>query len=160
MEHIEGYAPFICQKDSPVPPRSGWSFRRGASLVADPQVKVTLSAAQSLLPCSSITFTSPNLSSTLATFEATGGWSRGRPVFRNCEGKVAWVGHSAWIVTQESVMERGERVRRKEVTMRRIPVLESYLIFITKAKVGAGERVQRWDGSPLSSECSRHLVAS
>ena len=118
VEHIEGYVPFICRKDSPVPPRSGWSFRRGASLVADPLVKVTLSAAQSFLPCSSITFTSPNLKSTLATFEATRGWSQGRPVFRNCEGLVAWVGHSAWIVTQESVMERGERVRRKEVTIK------------------------------------------
>ena len=111
VEHIEGYVPFICRKDSPVPPRSSWSFRRGVTLVADPLVKVTLSAT-SFLRCSSITFTSPTFDS---TFEATGGWSRGRPVFRNREGLVAWVGHTAWIITQESVMERGERVRRKEV---------------------------------------------
>jgi len=116
VEHTEGYVPFICRKDSPVPPRCSWSFRKGATLVADPLVKVTLSA-QSLLPCSSISFTSPTLNSTLATFEATGGWSRGRPVFRNCDGLVAWVGQSAWIITQESVMERGGRVRRREVTI-------------------------------------------
>ena len=116
VEHTEGYVPFISRKDSPVPPRSSWSFRKGATLVSDPLVKVTLST-QSLLCCSSISFTSPTLNS---TFEATGGWSRGRPVFRNSQGLVAWVGHSAWIITQESVMERGDRVRRKEVTMRKV----------------------------------------
>ena len=116
VEHTEGYVPFISRKNSPVPPRSSWSFRRGATLVSDPLLKVTLSA-QPLLCCSSITFTSPTFES---TFKTTGSWSRGRPVFRNSEGLVAWVGHSAWIITQESVMERGERVRRKEVTMRRI----------------------------------------
>merc|ERR1712212_510779 len=38
VEHTEGYVPFICRKDSPVPPRSSWSFRKGATLVADPQL--------------------------------------------------------------------------------------------------------------------------
>ena len=124
VEHTEGYVPFISRNDSHVPPRSSWSFRRGTTLVADPLVKVTLSA-RSLLRCSSISFTSPTFES---TFEATGGWSRGRPVFRNSEGLVAWVGHSAWIITQESVMERGERVRRKEVRRMTQRFLKSNLI--------------------------------
>ena len=114
VEHTEGYVPFICPNTSPVPPKSSWSFRRGPRLEADPLVKVTLSS-HSLLLCSSISFASPSLSPTMSTFKATGGWSQGRPVFRNCQGLVAWVGHSAWIVTRESVMERKERVRRKEV---------------------------------------------
>ena len=91
VEHVEGYVPFVCQRDSPLPPKSGWSFRRGATIESDPLVKTTLSD-QSLLQCSYITFSSTNMNSTLTPFKATESWSRGRRVFRNCQGLVLWVG--------------------------------------------------------------------
>ena len=91
VEHVEGYVPFVCQRDSPLPPKSGWSFRRGATIESDPLVKTTLSD-RSFLQCSSITFSSTNMNSTLTPFKATESWSRGRRVFRNCQGLVLWVG--------------------------------------------------------------------
>ena len=33
----------------------------------------------------------------------------------NKRNKIFWVGHTAWIVTRGEVMDRGGRVRRKEV---------------------------------------------
>ena len=44
----------------------------------------------------------------------------GRPVFKNEHGKVLWVGHSAWIVTDKVAIkrrEKGEKVRRNMVVV-------------------------------------------
>ena len=39
----------------------------------------------------------------------------GRPVFENDCGKVLWVAHSAWIVTDKMVMKKGGKVKRSMV---------------------------------------------
>ena len=44
-------------------------------------------------------------------------WSQGRPVFENHAGKILWVGHSAWMVTDREVRTAGRRTRHKDVAV-------------------------------------------
>lgn len=57
VEHKEGYDPLVSETASPVPPRTGWHFRKGPSLLAEPLLSVRLSA-ESSFPCSTITISS------------------------------------------------------------------------------------------------------
>ena len=123
VEHREGYIPFQSSTHQEVPPAKGWSYRRGPSLLHDPLITATLSPT-STFPCSLVTLStmgevarSKKLEDYLGTFTRTSSWNRGRPVFQSGMGKVLWVGHTAWIITDREVMERVGRVKRKEVVV-------------------------------------------
>merc|ERR1711874_650646 len=95
---------------------NGRRLRKGPSTLPDPDLSVKLSL-KPLILCSSVV-----LSSFLCSSQYTGVFHRlgsafrmGRPVFQNAEGAVLWVGHSAWVVTEEEVMLHKGKVKRHMV---------------------------------------------
>ena len=44
-------------------------------------------------------------------------WNQGRPVFENSAGKLLWVGHSAWMVTDSEARTAGRRTRHSDVAV-------------------------------------------
>lgn len=115
VEHKEGFSPFINLTRSSVPPKKRWQFRKGPSTLSDPNLTISLSS-NSLLRCSSVLLSSSLVSSEyIGLFTRLGYFRMGRPVFQNDQGKVLWVGHSAWIVTDKEVMIQKGKVKRNMV---------------------------------------------
>lgn len=55
--HREGFSPLLSYSDTPTPPSTGWSYRRGPALLPDPFVSLILSSKFTLV-CERVTFTS------------------------------------------------------------------------------------------------------